>query len=103
MDPLITWQKNRPGLSDSLPTAEPQPVWSAFVNTFLPWELVALPWRLVAPQSPWEPWGAQLAGPHGAACWGCCFSSLPLKAWREIWLEFREAGGQHAEQPSSLG
>lgn len=103
MDPLITWQQNRPGLSDSLPAAEPQPAWSAFVNTFLPWEPAALPWGLVAPRSPQEPGGAWLAGPHGAACRGCCSGSFPLKARREIWSEFREAGGQRAEQPASLG
>lgn len=38
MDPLITWQQNRPGLSDSLPAAPPKPAGSAFVNTFLGWE-----------------------------------------------------------------
>lgn len=96
MDPLITWQQNRPGLSDSLPAAEPQPARLAFVNTFLPRELLALPW---GPVAPWWPWGAQLAGPHPAACRGCCSSSFPLKAQCEIWSEFREAEGQLAERP----
>lgn len=103
MDPLITWQQNRPGLSDSLPAAELQPARSAFFNTFLPWELATLPWGLVAPQSPQEPWGTRLAAPHRAACQGCCSGSFPLKARCEIWSEFREAGGQRVEQPASLG
>lgn len=51
MDPLITWQQNRPGLSDSLPAAEPQSAWLAFVNTFLPWELATLPQGPMASQS----------------------------------------------------
>jgi len=103
MDPLITWQQNRPGLSDSLPAAELQPARAAFANTFLPWEPATLPWGPLAPWSSQEPWGAQLAGPRGAACQGCCAGSFPLKARREIWSEFREAEGQHAEQPLSLG
>lgn len=49
MDPLITWQQNRPGRSDSMPVAEPQPAWLAFVNTFLPWEPAAPPWGPVVP------------------------------------------------------
>lgn len=52
MDPLITWQQNRPGLSDSLPAPEPQPAPSAFVNTFLPWEPAALPRGTGGPHDP---------------------------------------------------
>lgn len=51
MDPLITWQQNRPGLSDSLPAAQPKPAQSAFVNTFVGWERAALPRGLVARRS----------------------------------------------------
>lgn len=72
MDPLITWQQNRPSLSDSLPAAELQPAWLAFINTFLPWELAALSWGPLGPTVP----------PKGSAVWSLrCH--LP---WMLLWF-----------------
>lgn len=68
MDPLITWQQNRPGLSDSLPAPEPQPAGAAFLNTFLPWEPAALPRGTGGPQDPPRSAGG-LSRPVPAVLW----------------------------------